>query len=277
MLQANGIYLCMSALDHTAHRPYPLPQRKWRMAQRWNDLLFAHWPIAPEALAKKLPAGVEADLYDGQAWLGVVPFFMDQVRVRVVGERTISFPSTRSFPELNLRTYVRSRRTGKQGVYFFSLDASSLLAVFGARVLFHLPYFPASMSRESLADGGVAYKSRRWLPRLRPAEVRVHYGPTGPARPSEPGDLASFLTERYCLFTTSPRGHLLVGEIHHQQWPLQPAEAEFERNDLPADFGFALPASSPVLHFARELEVFIWGLEREDRMAGGTQAGQRIG
>ena len=233
------------------------------MAQRWHDLLFAHWPIAPEALAGRLPPGVEADLYDGQAWLGIVPFFMDQVRVRAVGQRTVWFPTTRSFPELNLRTYVRSRRTGRQGVYFFSLDAASVLAVLGARLLFHLPYFPATMSRERSPEGWIDYRSKRWLPHSRPAEVHVRYRPSKPVELSQSGDLASFLTERYCLFTTSPAGHLLVGEIHHRQWPLQPAEAEFLRNDLPADFGFALPATSPVLHFASALDVFIWGLQRE--------------
>ena len=233
------------------------------MAQRWNDLLFAHWPISPGALAGRLPAGVEADLFEGQAWLGVVPFFMDRVRVRAAGEQTVWFPTTRSFPELNLRTYVRSRRTGKQGVYFFSLDAGSVLAVVGARVLFHLPYFPASMLCKSSPEGWIDYRSRRWLPRSRPAEVRVRYRPTGPVGLSRSGDLASFLTERYCLYTTSTAGHLLVGEIHHRQWPLQPAEAEFLQNNLPADFGFVLPATSPVLHFAKALEVFIWGLRRE--------------
>ena len=233
------------------------------MAQRWNDLLFAHWPISPQALLGRLPAGLEADLYDGQAWLGVVPFWMDQVRVRAVGEHTISFPGTRSFAELNLRTYVRSQRTGQRGVYFFSLDAASALAVIGARVLFHLPYFPATMSRETEPDGEICYQSRRWLPRSRPAEVKVRYQPTGPVNLSVAGDLASFLTERYCLFTTSPGGHLLVGEIHHQQWPLQPAEAAFERNEVPGDFGFVLPARPPLLHFAKELEVYVWGLRRE--------------
>ena len=263
LLRSPRIYLYVTVLETTAHRPYPLPSRQWRMAQRWNDLLFAHWPIAAEALADRLPAGLAPDLYDGRAWLGVIPFWMDRVRVRAVGERTVWFPGTRSFPELNLRTYVRSRRTGQQGVYFFSLDAGSLLAVIGARVLFHLPYFPASMSRTTSPAGEIRYRSRRSVPRSRPAEVQVRYGPTGPVRQSEPGDLASFLTERYCLFTTSPRGQLLVGEIHHQQWPLQPAEAEFLRNDLPADFGFSLPDEPPVLHFARNLEVSIWSLQPE--------------
>ena len=255
--------LVMAALPSTDHRPYPLQPGQWRLAQRWNDLLFAHWPIPAEALAGRLPAGLEPDLYNGLAWLGVVPFFMDRVRVRVAGEHTLSVPGTRSFPELNLRTYVRSRRSGRQGVYFFSLDAGSLLAVLGARTLFHLPYFPARMRYEVSAGDAVVYSSRRSFPRSRPAEVRVRYGAAGPVKLSERGDLADFLTERYCLFTTSARGRLLVGEIHHRQWPLQPADAEFERNNLAADFGFSLPATPPVLHFAKELEVYLWSLRCE--------------
>ena len=242
------------------------------MAQRWNDLLFAHWRVSPGALSEKLPQDIQADVFDGSAWLGVVPFWMDRVRVRVAGETTISIPGTRSFPELNLRTYVRSRRSGHRGVYFFSLDAGSLLAVLGARILFHLPYFPATMSCGTEMNE-IRYRSQRWFPRARPATVEVDYRATGPAALSTPGDLAHFLTERYCLYTTSPAGHLMVGEIHHLQWPLQPAEAEFRRNDLAADSGFLLPAEQPLLHFAKELEVYIWGLQREADHSKGSSRG----
>ena len=249
-------------LLQTAHRPYPLPHRPWRMRQRWNNLLFAHWPVPPAAVARTLPDGLEVDTFNGTAWLGVVPFFMDQVRVRTIGEHTLSVPTTRAFPELNLRTYVRSRRTGRRGVWFYSLDAGSPLAVFGARTLFSLPYFPARMTCRPDPDGSIVYTSRRRVPRSRPAETRLCYRPTAPIALSQPGDLASFLTERYCLFTISSWTHrLLVGEIHHQPWPLQPAEAEWHANDLPADFGFSLPTSSPVLHFARALDVVIWLLK----------------
>lgn len=242
------------------------------MAQRWNDLLFAHWRVSPGALSEKLPQDIQADVFDGSAWLGVVPFWMDRVRVRVAGETTISIPGTRSFPELNLRTYVRSRRSGHRGVYFFSLDAGSLLAVLGARILFHLPYFPATMSCGTEMNE-IRYRSQRWFPRARPAMVEVDYRATGPAALSTPGDLAHFLTERYCLYTTSPAGHLMVGEIHHLQWPLQPAEAEFRRNDLAADSGILLPAEQPLLHFAKELEVYIWGLQRESDHSKGSSRG----
>src|SRR5260370_32677233 len=116
-------------LSVVAHRPYELPAGCWRMAQRGNDLLFENWPIPAGEMARLLPAGLEVDTFDGYAWVGVVPFWMDQVRTRAVGERCITFPGTRTFCELNLRTYVRSRKTDLRGVYFFSLDAASALAV----------------------------------------------------------------------------------------------------------------------------------------------------
>src|ERR1700712_4837501 len=103
------------------HRPYTLPAGRWRLSQRWNDLLFAHWPIPAAQLAALLPASLEPDTFDGYAWIGVVPFHMDRVRTRAIGSFAFTTPGTGRFAELNLRTYVRSRATGLQGVYFFSL------------------------------------------------------------------------------------------------------------------------------------------------------------
>jgi uncharacterized protein YqjF (DUF2071 family) len=210
------------------HRPYPLPQRPWRMTQRWNDLLFAHWAIPPAALANRLPDGLEVDTFDGQAWLGVIPFWMDRVRVRTLGSHTLSVPTVTTFPELNLRTYVRSKVSGLVGVYFFSLDCASPLAVFGARTLFHLPYFPSTMSRVTTSTA-VEYASHRQLTR-HSVNYRATYAPLreasntsrSGARPASGRTcLASFLTERYCLFT-SFANRLLIGDIHHRPWPLAP-------------------------------------------------------
>ncbi|MGF7180915.1 YqjF family protein [Tunturiibacter psychrotolerans] len=252
----------MDVLSSVEHRPYVLPAGQWRMAQRWNDLLFAHWPIAVEAMARLLPAGLEVDIFDGWAWVGVVPFWMDRVRTRALGQRCVTVPSTGKFCELNLRTYVRSRVTGLRGVYFFSLDAASALAVAGARALFHLPYFPASMRREISADGSIEYRSRRLLTR-ESVRFEANYRGSGEvAGPSVDGTLEYFLTERYCLFTPHG-GKVLVGHIHHLPWPLERAEAEIRVNELPAAHGITLPERAPVLHFARELHVYIWSL-RED-------------
>jgi hypothetical protein len=250
-------------LNTVAHRPYPLPVSRWRMAQQWNDLLFAHWPIATGDMARLLPPGLEVDTFDGDAWLGVAPFHMTRVRTRAVGEASITIPSTGSFCELNLRTYVRSHATGLRGVYFFSLDAASALAVLGARTLFHLPYFLARMNSRSEADGTLRYCSERLLTR-RSVRFEARYRSLAELPwPSAEGTLEHFLTERYCLLTTH-RGRVLVGDIHHLPWPLHAAEAEISSDEIPAAHGIALPNLPPVLHFAKKLEVYIWPL-REDR------------
>jgi uncharacterized protein YqjF (DUF2071 family) len=252
----------------TAHRPFPMPDSPWTMTQRWNDLLFAHWPIPAATMAAMIPAALDLDTFDGTAWLGVVPFWMSRIRARVPGTSAASVPFSRSFSELNLRTYVRSKRTGRAGVYFFSLDAASPLAVAGARALFHLPYFLANMRRETAADGTVRYKSRRLLTSSDAAFQATYrgLGRSTVAAPSQPGSIEHFLTERYCLFTTS-RGRVLVGNIHHLPWRLEPAEAEFRTNDLPRAHGLVLPDRPPLLHFSRSLDVYIWGLG-EDGSAG---------
>ena len=102
-------------LSAVNHRPYALPKRPWTMMQRWNDLLFAHWPIPAAKLEALLPSGLQVDTFDQSAWLGVVPFWMDRVQLRGVPR----IPGASRFPELNLRTYVRERNTNRAGVYFF--------------------------------------------------------------------------------------------------------------------------------------------------------------
>jgi hypothetical protein len=162
-----------------------------------------------------------------------------------------------SFPELNVRTYVTFG--GKPGVYFFSLDAANLPAVWAARTLYHLPYFHAAMTSKELG-GEIHYRSRR-IGGV--AELRGHYRPTAEPRLRERGSIENWLTERYCLYTTH-RGQVYRGEIHHQPWPLQNAEAEFETNTVAAAASIQLPNSAPLLHFARRLEVLIWPLRRAE-------------
>lgn len=233
--------------------------RAWRLRQRWSQLLFAHWPMPETAIQARLPPGLTVDRFDGWAWLGVVPFVMDRVRVRIAGEHSAGVPGATAFPELNLRTYVRAP-DGTPGVYFFSLDAGSLLAVAGARVGFGLPYFWARMGCQTEPHRGgdmLTYRSER----LAGGDVRflARYRPLGVASPRD--DLRGFLTERYALLLRR-FGAVQIGHIHHAPWDLQEAEAEFLRNDLPASFGFTLPDRPPVLHYSPEVHMRAWTLRR---------------
>src|SRR5438552_13388175 len=222
------------------------------MRQAWHDLLFAHWPLNPDDLRPLLPAPLELDIYDGRAWVAVTPFHMSDVRMRAAPP----IPGMIAFPELNVRTYVKFG--GVPGVFFFSLDAASRLAVIGARATFFLPYFHAAMQAD-IQDATIRYHSSR---RHSPAEFRGRYRPVTPPRRREKGSLECFLTERYCLYATTPRGKLLLADIHHLPWPLQDAEAAIEVNTMAEAAGIRLPNQLPLLHFAKRLEVLVWWPKR---------------
>src|SRR5579863_2503629 len=247
-------------LVRTSHSPRPLPSGRWVMTQRWNDLLFAHWPVPTASIARLIPDGLQVDTFHGSAWLGVVPFWMDRIKLRGLP----SMPFTRSFPELNLRTYVRDQQTGMPGVFFLSLDASSFLAVAFARAVYSLPYHWAEMRLEPRSEREFSFYSRRRTTG-KPVLFKARYRGLGPTRKlveSRCGSLEYFLTERYCLFTTNHAGQGMRASIHHVPWPLEEAEAEIEQNDLAAAVGIRLPDVEPVLHYSRRLAVYIWQLER---------------
>ena len=238
-------------LNVVKHRPWPLPDRPWIMVQHWHDLLFAHWALPAEQIRPLIPRELELDTFQGKAWIGVIPFWMSHVRFRT----TPPIPTASRFPELNVRTYVRTPLDpDKPGVYFFSLDAGSLMAVLGARTGFGLPYFWADMHVKN-SGAEIDYRSIR-RSRRDPAVFRASYRPTGPVSPDK-SDLERFVTERYCLYTVRS-GKAYRVQIHHLPWRLQPAEAEFERNTMAQAHGIDLPHEKPVLQFARFLEVYIF-------------------
>lgn len=241
-------------LQHVDHRPWPLPVTPWVGRMRWSDLAFLHWPLDPAVIRPLIPPGLELDTFDGQAWLGVVPFRMEASRVRLMP----AIPGLSDFAELNVRTYARTGR--RFGVWFFSLDAANPVAVRGARTLFNLPYFDASMTVDA-RDRAVSYRSHRTHRLAPPADFVAEYAPAGPAYHAQPGTLDYFLTERYCLFSQGRDGEIGCLDVHHLPWPLQPATVAIEQNTMAAAIGITLPDRPPIAHFAGALDVVAWNRE----------------
>jgi uncharacterized protein YqjF (DUF2071 family) len=229
----------------------PIRGRPWMMGMRWHDLLFMHWPVPIAAMRELIPPGLEIDTFEGEAWIGVVPFRMSGVRPRFVPP----IPRLSAFPELNVRTYLKAG--GRPGVWFFSLDAASRLAVRAARVAFHLPCFDAAMCMDA-RGGSIHYSSTRTHRNAPPASLRMRYQPTGNPYGSTPGHLDDFLTNRLCLYAADAKGRISRGDIAHAPWPLQAAEAEIETLAMTEQIGIELPRISPVLHFAKYLDVLAW-------------------
>lgn len=224
------------------------------MRMIWHDLLFMHWPVDAEQLRRHLPDSLTLDTFEGDAWIGVVPFRMSDVSLTGVP----ALPRLSKFPELNVRTYVVGP-DGQSGVWFYSLDATNPIAVRGARWLYCLNYVDAKMSccSDDPNDEGawIRYHSSRTHRGQPAAKLRVDYRPVGAAFEAKPGTLDDWLTSRYSLFSASKSGKLFRGDITHAPWQLRAAEAVTHENTMTGAIGVDLPVTEPLLHFARTTKV----------------------
>ncbi|GAA5506100.1 DUF2071 domain-containing protein [Novipirellula caenicola] len=217
--------------------------------QSWQSLLFMHWRVPVETLSRAIPASLELDTFDGTAYLGIVPFQMRDVRPRWL-PRSMAF----NFLETNVRTYVVHR--GRPGVFFFSLDASSRLAVMAARLGWSLPYYYARM-RHHIDSGTIRYESSRASGVKH--EVSFRFG--NDEAVSQPGTLEHFLFERYLLFVER-RGKVHVGQVHHDPYRVRSAEIDSVRDDLARAARVVLPEGMPDLaHYCDGVDVEVFGIQ----------------
>jgi uncharacterized protein YqjF (DUF2071 family) len=243
-----------ASFQFQAHRPWDLPSGRWTWRQSWQDLLFAHWPAPAKDLRPLVPVGLDVQEFDGTSWIGIVPFRMAGVMRRPFPD----MPWVSAFPELNVRVYVEAG--GKPGVWFLSLDATNPLVVATARAIFHVPYHNAAITIET-EGAGFRYVSRRTAGGTRKgteAQFEAFYQPVSDVYAARPGTLEHFLTERYCLYARAPWGTLYRTEVHHQQWPLQKAEAVLTRNNVSAPGGAPVSGPPHLLHFSRRIDVVVW-------------------
>jgi uncharacterized protein YqjF (DUF2071 family) len=216
------------------------------MRQSWHDVSFLHWRYDAAAVRPLVPRGLELDLYDGSAWVGLVPFYISGLTL----PRAPSVPYLSNFPETNVRTYARDR-SGGNGVWFFSLDAARLLAVAGARAGYGLPYFWSSM--RVFCDGRTArYTSERLHSPKASSDVEVRIG--DPIVEVSPLD--HFLTMRLRLYAER-LGHIWKADIAHPPWPLQRAAAVRCRDSLVTAAGLPKPEGDPLVHYASRVDVIV--------------------
>jgi uncharacterized protein YqjF (DUF2071 family) len=219
--------------------------------QKWRTLTFLHWRVPAAALRPLVPDALALDDFEGDCFVGVVPFTMLGVRPWWAPPT----PGISNFHETNVRTYVH--RDGRDpGVWFFSLEAANRLAVWIARTFWRLPYHHATMT---LARGDdIRYASTR---RVGGAVCNVTCRPTAPPSPAVPGTLEHFLAERYLLYAVRG-GALYSGRVYHTPYPLQTAEVLAWEESLLAAASIARPAGEPIAHFAEGVDVEVFALRR---------------
>lgn len=220
------------------------------MMQHWTRLTFLHWRYPVELVQTHLPSGLRVETFDGAAWVGLIPFLMDKVRV----PRLPSLPWLSRFPETNLRTYVHGP-DGRTGIWFFSLDAARLPAVAAARIGYGLPYFWSDMSVDE-RGGELVYRARRRWPGRADArcDARVRFGQA--LTEEQLNSFDHFLTARHRLYSTLA-GRLVAADAEHPPWALRRAQLLELRQNLVEAAGLPAPDHDPILHASAGVPVRI--------------------
>lgn len=183
--------------------------------QRWDRVLFLHWPVPAEVLRPLIHERLSVDTFEGRAWVSFTPLTIVGARVRL----TPPLPGVSTFHELNVRTYVR-RDGHEPGIWFFSLEAASPVAVALARAAFRLPYCVARITREQTGQAH-RYECVRTAPHPRRGMFAATWESEGEPAVAPPGSLDEFLVERYVMFSKALDGKLWRGPVRHHPWPLR--------------------------------------------------------
>ena len=246
----------MGALVDNGHLPFSMPNRPHAISQEWRELTFMHWKVDPKRLQPHLPDGLEIDLFEGEAYVGVIPFIMKNVRPR----RLPAVPGISTFAEFNVRTYVV--KDGQAGVFFLTLDAKSLVTCFHAPRAYGLAYRYAKAKVKRNAD------VLQWQSRRSSDGAELRGTSTGKVlkQSAEVGSLEHFLFERYCLYTEH-KGCLRRAYVHHQPWTFQEGDITLEANSLLESYDLGLDVHAPdLVHISKGLPVKTWSIEVAERI-----------
>lgn len=228
----------------------PEPVRRAVMVQQWCDLAYVHWRYPAEEVQALLPSGLEVDVHDGSAWVGLIPFSMRKIGL----PRLPAIPYFGSFPEVNVRTYVR--HNGRPGVWFFSLDVNRFLPALVARTTYLLPYCWGSATHTLAGDSLTTSVHRRW-PTSSDTKISISVG----REIESPDDTAVFLSARWGLYSRGFRGALRYAPVDHEKWPLYCATLLDLNDSLVTAAGLSAPRGEPHVMFSPGVSVRV-GLPR---------------
>ena len=220
--------------------------KRWTMTQVWENVLFAHWSLPMEVVRKHIPAELEVDTFNGEAWVGVILFKMNGFKLRFTPFR---YPF--SFPEINLRTYVKVNE--RPAIFFMTLDAADPLVVSVAKRWYRLPYFHAKMSFSKQEDMISFHSERKSVGDS--VVIGGEFYPVSEQFVPKDGSIDHWLTERYVYFNKDPNNHIYWGEVYHEPWQLRKVSGKFSDNTLLHPYQIELPGEPHLLHYSRGVEA----------------------
>lgn len=231
-------------LNHKDHRPWKLPDEKWKFYQEWNNAIFFHFKVDLEELKKHVPKELEIDLFQGESWISVVAFTMEKIRPKNIP----AFSPISNFHEINIRTYVK--KNNKTGVYFLSIEGGTKLSCKIAKYISDLPYRYSLIERSSKHYSSINLKFKDELC------FKFEIG----KQIEKKSELDNWLTERYALFQETDN-YINEYEIHHLPWLVNDVEVKSLKCFYPR-FKNLLNNKPDKMQYSKGVNVIAWGKNR---------------
>ena len=198
-----------------------------------------------------IPEGLELDLFEGKAYVGVIPFQMKNVRPRLLP----AVPGISTFPEFNIRTYVK--KNGKAGVLFLTLEAQSRITCWHAPRAYGLPYRYAKCQLR-FSNEKFVWKSKNVRDG---SSLEGECKLTGKQRKAEKDTLEYFLFERYSLYTEHNE-KLHMAYTLHEPWIFQDGEVTISDNSLTQSYELGIDVMNPQhVHASSGVYVLTWPIQ----------------
>lgn len=224
----------------------------WLVAQTEVEMLFLSWPVEPGRILARIPAGLTLDTFEQQAWITLIPFRMERMRLRGLPP----IPPFSRYAEVDCLTYVRCGPVS--GIWFFRIDADTMVGSAMGRLLFGLPYHAASVSLDREGEWRQFSSTGRADGNGRRPELGLRYRPSGPAHTATPGTLAHYIVERFVMFSRSGRGRVLSGREARPPRSIRECEVEILRNTLPEVADIPGPTGDLVSWYCARSAIRTW-------------------
>ncbi|HLV13753.1 MAG TPA: DUF2071 domain-containing protein [Xanthomarina sp.] len=234
-------------LHTTDHRPWKMPNEKWKFYQEWNNAIFLHWQVELSELKKFVPKELEIDLFEEKPWVSVVAFTMEKIRLKNLP----TFPPISDFDEINIRTYVKSNN--KTGVYFLSMEGGNSLSCKVAKGISELPYRFSNIkrSKNKYESNNSQFNDKLNIQFVIGKEV------------TEKTKLEKWLTERYALFQDTEKS-INKFEIHHVEWPIN--EIKLKNLEINySKFDKLIKNEPNIIQYSKGVKVLAWGKNKKEK------------
>lgn len=204
---------------------------------KWEQLIMANYTMPPEILLPYLPAGVELDLFEGEAYASLVGFMFNKTKLF-----NVPIPFLGSFEEINLRFYVKRTvdNVVRRGVVFINETVPFKPVAWMANLLYKEHYVAVPTRHQIELGSKVKTVKYDWQKSGYWNHIRVEAAVA--AQSMQHGSHQQFIFEHYYGYTKISDANTQEYKINHPSWMVNEVidfniDCQFEKM-YGDDFGF---------------------------------------